>query len=180
MKEKQTSDYQDLAFKICEILNYNKATDISLINISKSSNVADYFVLATGDSRVQVRALMDELEHSLEADSIFVLRRDGVGDGRWVVLDYGFIVVHIFTQDLREYYHIEKLWVDGKNTMNMQAIEKLKEKINKDAEIAKKQKQEKRAKKEKATNKKAEPKEDKKPAKTPKTTKKPAKKEKGE
>ena len=172
MKEKQVSEYQDLAFKICDILNYNKATDINLIDISKSSNVADYFVVATGDSRVQVRALMEELEHALEENGIFVLRRDGVGDGRWVVLDYGIIVVHIFTADLREYYHIEKLWIDGKNAMNMQAIEKLKEKFNKEAEVAKKQKEEKQAKKAKQPGKKEVKKEETKQPKTAKKTKK--------
>ena len=105
-------------------------------------------------------------------NGIFVLRRDGVGDGRWVVLDYGIIVVHIFTADLREYYHIEKLWIDGKNAMNMQAIEKLKEKFNKEAEVAKKQKEEKQAKKAKQPAKKEEKKEETKQPKTAKKTKK--------
>lgn len=141
MKEKQVSEFQGLAMKICDILDYHKALDINLIDISKTSNVADYFVVCTAESRVQVRALMDELEHTLENDGLFVLRRDGVGDGRWVVLDYGVVVVHIFTADLREYYHIEKLWADGKNTFNMVALNKLKEKLQKEQEAEKQQKE---------------------------------------
>lgn len=168
MKEIQTSEYQELAIRICNILDENKATDINLIDISKTSNVADYFVVATGTSKVQVRAIMDEIEHQLETDGIFVLRRDGVGDGRWVVLDYGVIIVHIFTSDLREYYHVEKLWIDGKNTMNMATITKLQEKLQKEKEMLAKQKEE----KEKAKASKATPK--------IKTAKKETKKAKGE
>lgn len=154
MKEKQTNEYQDLAMRICNILDDNKATDINLIDISKTSNVADYFVIATGTSRVQVRALMEELEHELEKDGIFVLRRDGVGDGRWVVLDYGVIVVHIFTADLREYYHVEKLWIDGKNAMNIAAIMKLQEKLQKEKEQAQKEEADKKSVKASKTDKK--------------------------
>lgn len=161
MKEKQTSEYQDLAIRICNILDENKATDINLIDITKASNVADYFVVATGVSRVQVRALMEEIERQLEADGIFVLRRDGVGDGRWVVLDYGIILVHIFTADLREYYHVEKLWIDGKNTMNIAAIAKLQEKLQKEKEAVEKQKEEQKTKE----SDKSEPKSVKKSAK---------------
>ena len=161
MKEKQTSEYQDLAIRICNILDENKATDINLIDITKASNVADYFVVATGASRVQVRALMEEIERQLEADGIFVLRRDGVGDGRWVVLDYGIILVHIFTADLREYYHVEKLWIDGKNTMNIAAIAKLQEKLQKEKEAVEKQNEEQKAKE----SDKSEPKSVKKSAK---------------
>ena len=142
MKERQVSEFQGLAMKICDILDYNKAIDINLVDISKTSNVADYFVVCTAESRVQVRAIMDELEHALESEGVFVLRRDGVGDGRWVVLDYGVVVVHIFTADLREFYHIEKLWADGKNTLNMAGLNKLKDKLKKEQE-AEKQKEEK-------------------------------------
>ena len=141
MKEKQVSEFQSLAIRICDILNFNNAKDLNLIDVAKSSSIADYFVVCTADSRVQVRALMEELEHELEKDGIFVLRRDGLGDGRWVVLDYGVVIVHIFTADLREFYHIEKLWVDGKNTMNTAAIEKLKEKLQKEKEITEKAEQ---------------------------------------
>jgi len=157
MKDKQLSEYQELAMRICNILDENKATDINLIDITKTSNVADYFVVATGTSKVQVRALMDELEHALEADGIFVLRRDGVGDGRWVVLDYGIIVVHIFTADLREYYHVEKLWIDGKNTMNIAAIAKLQDKLQKEKELAQKQKEQKAKDKAQPKTTKAKP-----------------------
>ena len=157
MKEKPVSEYQSLAMKICDILNFHNAKDINLIDITKSSNIADYFVVCTADSRVQVRALMEELEHTLEADGLFVLRRDGIGDGRWVVLDYGVVIVHIFTEDLREFYHIEKLWVNGKNIMNMDALEKLKDKIQKDKEAEEKvETKEKKTKQPKAKKEKAE------------------------
>ena len=141
MKEKQVSEFQSLAITICDVLNFNNAKDLNLIDITKTSNVADYFIICTADSRVQVRALMEELERAMEKDGVFVLRRDGLGDGRWVVLDYGFIIVHIFTPDVREFYHLEKLWVDGKNTMNTAMLEKLKEKLQKEKELQEKNEQ---------------------------------------
>ena len=120
-------EYQDLAFKICDILDSNKGENILLIDVSKMTSVADYFVLVTATSKPHTKALMEKVEEELEKQDIRIIRRDGVGDGRWIVMDYGNIVIHIFTAELREFYHIEKIWTMGKNTMTLGDIQKVRE-----------------------------------------------------
>ena len=120
-------EYQDLAFKICDILDSNKGENILLIDVSKMTSVADYFVLVTATSKPHTKALMEKVEEELEKQDIRIIRRDGVGDGRWIVMDYGNIVIHIFTAELREFYHIEKIWTIGKNTMTLGDIQKVRE-----------------------------------------------------
>lgn len=127
MKTKTFSKDYTLAVKACELFEDNKAESVMLIDVSYLSNIADYFVIATANSNVHAKALTDKLEEEMEKQGQKVIRRDGVGDGRWLVLDFGTFIVHIFTADMREYYHLEKLWSDGKNTLNSVGIKKLAE-----------------------------------------------------
>lgn len=127
MKAKQFSNDYSLAVKASVELDENKAENVTLIDVSYLSNIADYFVIATANSTVHARALEGKVEEVLEAAGHKVIRRDGTGDNRWIVLDFGTLIVHIFTAEIREYYHIEKLWSDGKNTLNIVGIKKLAE-----------------------------------------------------
>ena len=63
-----------------------------------------------------------------------IIRRDGMADGRWIVLDYGNLLIHIFTPELREFYHLEKIWNDGKNMLDISAILALPEFANSEAD----------------------------------------------
>ena len=128
MKTLLKSEFQDVAFQICDILDANKGIDIELINIGVMTTIADYFVLVTATSKPHILSLMEKVEEGLNKSGLKVYRREGVSDGRWVVLDYGNIVVHIFTADLREFYHLEKLWNNGKNSMTFADIQKYREK----------------------------------------------------
>ena len=127
MKVKQFSNDTTLAIKASEILDENKAENIALIDVSYLSNIADYFIIATANSTVHARALEGHIEDALEEIDAKVIRRDGTGDNRWIVLDFGSLIVHILTAEMREFYNIEKLWSDGKNTLNLVGIRKLAE-----------------------------------------------------
>ena len=125
MKVKQFEKDYNLAVSVCNVLDDNKAEDIQLIDVSYLSNIADYFIIATANSTVHNKALVDKIEQACEELGSKVIRRDGISDGRWLVLDYGTLLIHIFTPELRDFYHLEKIWNDGKNVLNMEAIKKL-------------------------------------------------------
>ena len=131
MKTKQFAKDYTFAVKACEIFDENKAENVMLIDVSYLSNIADYFVIATANSTTHAKALVDKIEEALEGMGQKVYRRDGLGDGRWLVLDFGSLIVHIFTAEIREFYHIEKLWSDGKNALNMVGIRKMLEQADK-------------------------------------------------
>ena len=116
MKEKQTNEYQDLAMRICNILDDNKATDINLIDISKTSNVADYFVIATVTSSTQQQGLSKQIKDYIKENDLEVHptnRRSPDGED-WHLIDLGNIVVHLMSEQAREFYNLEKLWFKGK------------------------------------------------------------------
>jgi len=96
--------------KIIGILDDKKGGDITDIYMSKKSSITDYFVIATGKNVNHVRALGEALEEKLEPEGVFVLRKEGMTDGRWAVLDYGEVIVHIFNSDTRDYFCLERLW----------------------------------------------------------------------
>lgn len=105
---------QDLVNEICSVLSEKKAMDIIKINVTEKTSLADYFVIASGRSQTQVRALAENLEELMEKrHGVFVRRREGVNEGRWAVLDYGDVIVHIFHDEQRLFYHLERLWGDG-------------------------------------------------------------------
>ena len=114
---------KELAVKIAAILDNKKAKDVTLVDIEKLSIVADYFVICSGNSTLQVRALSDEVEEQLENMGIAKLRQDGYRESRWVVMDYGNVIVHIFHAQEREVYNIERLWADGNNIERFSAAQ---------------------------------------------------------
>jgi len=101
------------ALKLAQILEDKKARDVLVLDIHSLTVIADYFVIASGSSENQVRALFEEVERKMEEKGFELLHRDGNQGNRWVVLDYGDIIVHIFHKDEREFYGLERLWADG-------------------------------------------------------------------
>ena len=92
-----------------------KGSRISVLDISGISVMADYFVIASGTSNTQINALCDAVEKAMkEQTEETLLRREGYRDGTWVLLDYGCVVVHVFSAEAREFYSLERLWHDGK------------------------------------------------------------------
>ncbi len=100
---------------ICKALSAKSATDIKIVEIKGVSDLADYFVLCSGRSAPQVKAICDNLEETMEKQEIFALRKEGVREGRWIALDYGDVIVHIFHKDTREIYALDTLWNNGNN-----------------------------------------------------------------
>ena len=105
----------EFAKKVCEILDKNKAEDIVMIDLMGKTEVADYYVVASGRSMTHTRALIDHVEEEMDKIGIAPVRREGVREGRWAVLDYGDVIVHIFNDETRLFYHLEKLWGDDSN-----------------------------------------------------------------
>jgi ribosome-associated protein len=104
---------KDLVKLIAEACEDEKAIDITVLNVHDLTVLADYFVIASGRSVIQVRSIVEHIEELLEAAGVRPLRRAGHGEGKWVVLDYGSIIVHVFRQEEREYYNLENLWGDA-------------------------------------------------------------------
>ena len=109
-KEVNLSEPLELA-KFCVKTLYNKnASDIRLLRVEDQTIIADYYVLCNGRSTTHVNALSDEVEYQTGLKGIPMTRVDGRGTGTWVLMDYGSVLVHIFTRDQREFYKLEKLY----------------------------------------------------------------------
>ena len=103
---------KEQALTVCDTLYNKKALDVVAINVGDKTIVADWFVICSGRASAQVKALCDELQEKAAESGLKVLRTEGYSEGRWVVVDYGHILVHIFHPEEREYYNMERLWVD--------------------------------------------------------------------
>ena len=104
---------KEKALGICKILDDKKAVDIKALYVADKTIIAEWFIVCSGRSSVQVKTLSDEVEAKAPELGITARRREGYNDGRWIVLDFGDILVHIFHPEEREYYHLERLWEDG-------------------------------------------------------------------
>lgn len=102
-----------LADKMVEILDGKKARDISVINVDKITILTDYFVICSGTSTTHIKALADEMEFKLKEQGIEYARKEGYNSARWILMDYGEVVVHIFHEEDRSFYNLERLWSDG-------------------------------------------------------------------
>ncbi|MCC8023093.1 MAG: ribosome silencing factor [Clostridiales bacterium] len=103
----------DLVKTAVKALDEKKAQDIQVIEITDLTILADYFILATGSSSTQVKALADEVEHKLSLAGREPSHIEGKSTG-WILLDYGSVVIHVFYGEQREFYQLEKLWQEGK------------------------------------------------------------------
>lgn len=93
--------------------------DIVMLDIRRISLLADYFVICTAYVERQGRAIQEELTQRLKAQGVRHLGVEGAAAGGWIVLDYGAVIVHIFTPDEREYYQLEELWSEASVVMKM-------------------------------------------------------------
>lgn len=110
--------YMDISKKMVQTV-YNaledkKAEDIRIIKIGDISSIADYFVIANGTNSSQVQALVDGAEEALSKEGYEPQRIEGVRSSSWILMDYGDIVVHIFSKEDRLFYDLERIWRDGK------------------------------------------------------------------
>ena len=103
-------DAQRLARRCREAAIEKKGEDVVLLDIRKRAAFADYFVLVTGRSLIQVRAIADGIVEQTEIEAGAPIRTEGYSDGNWVLIDYGPVIVHVFTRQAREFYNLERLW----------------------------------------------------------------------
>jgi ribosome-associated protein len=90
-----------------------KAKDLTLLKVKDFSSLSDYFIICSGSSDRQVRAIADSIEKRLKESGIIPLGIEGKQSGGWVLMDYGDVVVHIFYEPVRKFYNIERLWSDA-------------------------------------------------------------------
>ena len=111
-------DIPDKVKKIADIIADKKGQDIKIIYVADKTIVSDYFVITSASSSTLVMTIADELEGKT-AEAGFPPRRvEGVREGRWAVLDYGDVLVHVFHNEEREFYQLERLWADDENCID--------------------------------------------------------------
>ena len=98
-----------------DALSDKKGEDIKIIDITGVSVLADYFIIATGNSDSQVNALVDNVEEELHKAGYHLKQREGRANSSWILLDFGDIIVHVFDKDNRLFYDLERIWKDGKD-----------------------------------------------------------------
>ena len=109
-----------LAHRIVELLSDHQAEDILLLDISKVSAFADYFVIANGATKRQIEAMITIIDESLEKDGLKSSNREGDSSSGWVLLDYGNVIVHLFNPQERTFYDLEELWSRGTPVVRLQ------------------------------------------------------------
>ena len=106
---------REVALTVTKALDEKKGMDIKLLKIDKVSSLADYFLICTGTSNTHVKTLCDYAEYSMDQLGEPMLSREGHRGNTWELLDFGSIVVHVFTEEARGFYDLERLWADAEN-----------------------------------------------------------------
>ena len=104
---------KEVAYEATKALDSQKGKNIKLLKIDKVSSLADYFLICTGTSNTHVKTLCDYTEYTLEQLGEPMLGREGHRGNTWELLDFGAVVVHVFTEEAREFYGLERLWADA-------------------------------------------------------------------
>lgn len=103
---------KEKALAIAGLLDNKKSWKIHILSVGEVSNIADYFVIGSAGSTVQARAICDEVTEKLEEQGMIATHIEGYRNANWIVMDYDDVMVHIFTDETREFYDIERLWSD--------------------------------------------------------------------
>lgn len=107
---------KQLAIAVCKALADKRGKDITALYVREKTDLCDYFIIASGSNAPQIRAMGERVEELVEKElGVVPTRTEGVRDGRWAVVDYGDVIVHIFNDETRLFYHLERLWADGGN-----------------------------------------------------------------
>jgi ribosome-associated protein len=110
----------DLARRIVELAEDKKAADMVVLELTPLTTLADYFVIASGGSERQLDAIADGIVEGLRGEKVRPIGREGTAASHWVLLDYGSVIVHIFTPPERDYYGLEKHWSEAKTILRVQ------------------------------------------------------------
>ncbi len=110
-----------IAEAIVKVLDTKKANDIKVLKIDKKTIIADYFVICTGNSSTQIKTLADEVDYQLGVGKVPYVRLEGTDSNEWKVIDCHDVIVHIFSDEARSFYKLEKLWADAEE-INIDSI----------------------------------------------------------
>ncbi|MBM4011565.1 MAG: ribosome silencing factor [Planctomycetes bacterium] len=115
-KDHRSDRARDLALAAARVAEETRGSDVRVLDLREITPVFDYFVIATGSSRRQMHAMADEIEAVLKKERHELKRgAEGYEEGRWIVLDYGDVMVHLFDAEARDYWDIEHLWSDAQH-----------------------------------------------------------------
>jgi ribosome-associated protein len=106
-------DMKSIVLQIAELLKDKKAKDILVLGLGKLTSITDYFIIATANSSVQIKALVRFIEELMNGNSLKPLSRNDTIDSPWVLIDYNYFIIHLFLREGRNYYQLEKLWTDA-------------------------------------------------------------------
>ena len=106
------SDAKTLAEAIADVLDSKKGHDIKVVHVADKTVIAEYFVICTGNSSTQVKALAGEVEYKLEQRGVVPYGVEGRDNNSWLIVDYSNVIVHIFSREAREFYNLDKLYCD--------------------------------------------------------------------
>ena len=112
-------DQRELALLAAKAMDDKRAKDIVVLKVDEMTVITDYMVICTGRTAQQVHSLCDDVEDKLLEDGVSPRKKEGQNDGRWAILDYGPVLVHIFHPEQRQYYKLERLWDEGTNRVEL-------------------------------------------------------------
>jgi ribosome-associated protein len=110
----------EIARKAVEAAGEKQASNVALLDIRELSSFADYFVICSGSSDKQLRAIFEEVEHQLKAQGEVPNHSEGSPGSGWILLDYGDVIVHIFSAEEREYFQLDELWSKARQVLRIQ------------------------------------------------------------
>jgi ribosome-associated protein len=110
----------DLARRIVELAEDKKAADIVLLDLGELTTLADAFVICSGGSERQISAIADGIVEGLKDERVKPIGREGTPESHWVLIDYGSVIVHVFTPPERDYYQLEKHWGEARVVVRVQ------------------------------------------------------------
>ena len=105
-------ELRQIVGKLLDAADEKKANDVIAVHVGDKTIIADWFIFMSGTSAIHVKALCDELEDRAAELGLVVRRKEGYHEGRWIVLDFSSVLMHIFHPEEREYYNVERLWID--------------------------------------------------------------------
>lgn len=108
---------QETVLRLARLLYDRKANDIVVLNVSQLTVLCDHMVIASGRTDNQVSSLADAVDEMMAKEGIILRRSEGRREGRWIILDYGHVIVHLFHRDERAFYGLDRLWNDGTNAL---------------------------------------------------------------
>ncbi len=113
MPSLENATARELAEAIADVLDSKKGKDIKIIHVEEKTVIAEYFVLCTGNSSTQVKALVGEVEYRLEQRGATPYNIEGRDNNSWILMDYSHVIVHVFSRESREFYNLDKLYGDS-------------------------------------------------------------------